>query len=167
MCELDYKEGWVLKNWCFRTLVLEKTYESPLDSKEIKLVNPKGNQLWIFTGRTDAEAEAAILCLPDGKIWHIGKDPDVGKNWRQKEKWMTEDNIVGWHHQLNGHVAVVVQFLSHIQLFATLWTTTDTSLSKLWEMVKDSEAWGPAVHGVVKSQIWLRDWTKANIYILY
>ena len=146
---------------------VEKTLETPLDSKEIKLANPKGNQLWLFTGRTDAVAEAPILCPPDGKIRHIGKDPDVGKKWRQVEKCVTEDNIAGWHHQLNGHVAIVVQLLSHIQLFATLWTATDMSLSKLWEMMKDSEAWHPANHGVTKSWIWLRDWTKASIYILY
>ena len=103
MWELDYKEGWALKNWCFWTAVLEKTLESPLDCKEIQLVHPKGNQSWIFTGRTDAEAEASILWPPDAKNWLTGKDPDAGKDWRQEEKWMTEDEMVGWHHQLNGH----------------------------------------------------------------
>ena len=100
MCELDYKEGWVLKNWCFRTLVLEKTYESPLDSKEVKLVNPKGNQPWIFIGRTDAEMP--ILWPPDVKSRLTGKDPDAGKDWRH-EKGMIESEMVGWCHWLNGH----------------------------------------------------------------
>ena len=102
MWELDYKESWVLKNWCFWTVVLEKTLESPLDSKEIKPVNPKGNQPWIFIGRTDTEAEAPILCPPDAKSWLIGIDPDAGKDRRQEEKGTTEDEMVGWHHQLNG-----------------------------------------------------------------
>ena len=103
MWELDYKESWVLKNWCFWTVVLEKTLESPLDCKEIQPVHPKGNQSWIFIGRTDAEAETPILWLPDAKNWLIGKDPDAGKDWRQVEKGMTEDKMVAWHHQLNGH----------------------------------------------------------------
>ena len=103
MWELDYKESWVLKNWCFWTVVLKKALESPLDSKEIKPVNPKGSQSWIFTGRTDAEAEAPILWPPDVKNWLTGKDPDAGKDWRQEEKGMTEDEMVGWHHWLNGH----------------------------------------------------------------
>ena len=102
MWELDHKEGWALKNWCFQTVVLEKTIESPLDSKEIKAVNPKGNQSWIFIGKTDAEAKAPILWPPDVKNWLVGKDPDAGKDWRQ-EKGTTEDEMVGWHHQLNGH----------------------------------------------------------------
>ena len=103
MWELDYKESWVPKNWCFWTMVLEKTLESPLDSKEIQPVHPKGNQSWIFIGRTDAEAETPILWPPDGKNWLIGKDPNAGKDSRQEEKGMTEDEIVGWHHQLDGH----------------------------------------------------------------
>ena len=103
MWELDYKESWALKNWCFWTVVLEKTLESPLNCKEIKPVNPKGNQSWIFIGRTDAEAEAPILWLPDEKSWLIGKDPDAGRDWRQEEKGMTEEEMVGWHHQLGGH----------------------------------------------------------------
>ena len=99
--ELDHKEGWVLKNWCFSTVVLEKTLESPLDSKEMKPVNPKGNQLWIFSGRTDAEAP--ILWPPYVKSWFTGKNRDAGNDWRQEEKGLTEDEMVGWHHQLNGH----------------------------------------------------------------
>ena len=101
MWELDYKESWVLKNWCFWIVVLEKTLESPLDCKEIHTANPKGNQSWIFTGRTDAEAEIQILCTPDVKNSLIEKDPDAGKDWRW-EKGTTDDEMVGWHHRLYG-----------------------------------------------------------------
>ena len=100
---MEHREGWVLENWCFQTKGLEKTLESPLDWKEIKPVNPKGNQPWTLTGRTDAETEAPILGLPDAKSWLIRKDPDAGKDWRREEKGMTEDEMVGWHHRLNGH----------------------------------------------------------------
>ena len=103
MWELDHKEVWVPKNWRFRTVVLEKTLESPLDCQEIKPVNLTGNQPWIFSGRTEAEAEAPILWLPVVKSQHTGKDPDAGKDWREEEKGMTEDEIVGWHHWLSGH----------------------------------------------------------------
>ena len=103
MWALDYKKSWVQKNWCFWTVVPEKTLESPLDCKEIQLVHPKGHQSWIFIGRTDAEVETLILWPPDVKNWLIGKDPDAGKDWGQEEKGMTEDEMVGWHHQLNGH----------------------------------------------------------------
>ena len=103
MWELDYKESWAPKNWWFWTVVLEKTLESPLDCKEIKPVNLKGNQSWIFTGRADVEADAPILWPPDVKNWLIGKDPDAGKDWRWEEKGMTGDEMVGWHHWLNGH----------------------------------------------------------------
>ena len=102
MWELDYKESWAPKNWCYWTVVLEKTLESPLDCKEIQPVHPKGNQSWIFIGRTDAEAEIPILWPPDVKNWLIGKDPDAGKDRGQEEKGMTEDEMVGWHHRLNG-----------------------------------------------------------------
>ena len=102
MWELDNKEGWVPRNWCFQTVVLEKTLESPLNSKEIKLVNPKGNQPRKFTGRTDAKAETPILWPPDVKNWLIGKDPDAGKDWRQKERRAAEDEMVRRHHWLNG-----------------------------------------------------------------
>ena len=101
--ELDNKEGWVPKNECFWTMVLEKTLESPLDCKEIKPVSPKGNQFWIFIGRTDGKAEVPILWPPDSKSWLIRKDSDARKDWRQEEKGATEDEIVGWHHQLKGH----------------------------------------------------------------
>ena len=101
--ELNYKESWVLKNWCFWTVVLEKTLESSLDSKGIKPVNSKGKQSWIFIGRTDAKTEALILWLPNVKRWLIGKDPNAGRDWRQEEKGITEDEMVGWHHRLNGH----------------------------------------------------------------
>ena len=136
MWELDYKESWELKNWCFWTVVLEKTLENPLDSKEIKPVHPKGDQSWIFIGRTDAEAEALILWPPDAKNWLTGKDPDAGKDWRQ-EKGMTEDEMVGWHHWLNGH-----------------------EFEQLQELVKYREAWCATVHGVTKSWTWLSDWTE-------
>ena len=128
MWELDYKESWALKNWCFWTVVLEETLESPLDCKEIHSVHPKGNQSWIFIGRTDAEAEIPILWPPDVKSWLIGKDHDVGKDWRQEEKGTTEDEMVGWHHWLYGH-----EFE---------WTPG---------VGMDREAWCAAVHGVAKS----------------
>ena len=103
MLELDYKESWVLKKRCFWTLLLEKTLDIPLNCKEIQPVHPKGNQSWIFIGRTDAEAETPILWPPDVKNWLGEKDPDAGKDWRWEEKGMTEDEMVGWHHWLDGH----------------------------------------------------------------
>ena len=129
MLELDHKERWVPKNWCFWTVVLEKTFESPLNCKEIQPVPTKGNQSWIFIGRTDAEAETPILWPPDVKSWLIGKDLGAGKDWGQGEKGLTEDEMVGWHHWLNG-----------------------PNLSKLQEIVKEREAWYAAVHGVAKSK---------------
>ena len=102
MWELDCKESWVPKDWCFLTVVLEETLESLSDCKEIQPVHPKGDQSWMFIGKTDDEAETPILWAPDAKDWLIGKDPDAGKDWRQKEKGPTEDDMVGWHHHLDG-----------------------------------------------------------------
>ena len=101
--ELDHKESWVLKNWCFWTVVLEKTLENPLDCKEIQPVHPKGNKSWIFIGRIDVKAETPILWPPDLKKWLIGKDPDAGKDWRQEEKGTTEDEMVRWHYRVSGY----------------------------------------------------------------
>ena len=139
MWELDYKENWALKDWCFWTVVLEETLKSPLDCKEIQPVHPKGIQSWIFIGKTDAEAETPILWPPDVKNWLIGKDP-AGKDWRHEEMEMTEDEMLGWHHWLDGH-----------------------KLSKLQELVINREAWHVAVHGIAKSQTQLCDWTELNI----
>ena len=137
MWELNNKKGWSPKNWFFQTVMLEKILESPLDSKEIKAVNSKENQTWIFIGRTDVEAEAPILWPPDAKSWLIWKDPDVGKGWGQEEKWVTEDEMIGWHHQLSRH-----------------------EFEQTQEVVKNREAWHAAVHGVAKSQTRLNDWTE-------
>ena len=103
MCELDCEESWAPKNWCFWTVVLEKTLESPLDCKEIQPVHPKEDQTWVLFGRNDAKAETLVLWLPHAKSWLIGKDSDAGRDWGQEEKGMTEDEMAGWHHRLNGH----------------------------------------------------------------
>ena len=103
MWELDCEESWAQKKWWFWTVVLEKTLESPLDCKEIQPAHPRRDQSWVFIGSTDVEAETPILWPPDVKSWFIGKNPDTGKDWRQKEKRMTEDEMVGWYHQLDGH----------------------------------------------------------------
>ena len=102
MWELDYEENWAPKNWCFWIVVLEKTLESPLDCKEIQPVHSKGDQPWVFFGRTDAKGETPVLWPPHAKIWLIGKDPDAGRDWGQEEKGMTQDEMAGWHHGLDG-----------------------------------------------------------------
>ena len=137
MWESNYKESWGPKNWCFWTVMLEKTLESPLDSKEIQPEHPKGNQSWIFTGRTDDEAETPILWPPDAKNWLIVEDPDAGKDRRQEKKGMTEDEMVGWDHWLDRHEFEQAPGVG-------------------------MESWCAAVHGVTKSWIWLNNWNELN-----
>ena len=136
MWELDHKEGWVPKNWCFCTVVLEKTLESPSDCKEIKPINPKENQPWIYMGKTGAEM--LVLWPPDGKNQLIGKYPNAGQDWRQEEKGTTEDEMVGWHHWLNGH-----------------------EFEQALEDGEGSKACCAVVHGVSKIQTWPSDWITA------
>ena len=140
MWELDYEESWAPKNWCFWTVVLEKTLESPLDCKETQPVHPKGDQSWAFFGRTDAKAETPILWPSDAKNWLIGKDPDAWKDWGQEEKGMTDDEMVGWHHWLDGHE--FEQGLGVGERQGNLATP---------------------FHGVATIRIWLSNWTEVNV----
>ena len=140
MWKLDCEEVWALKNWCFWSVVLEKTLESPLDFREIRPVHPKGDQSWVFFGRTDAKAETPILWPPHEKSWLIGKDSDAGRDWGQEEKGMTEDEMAGRHHRFDGH-----------------------GFGWLQELVMDSEACCAMVPGVAKSQT-LSDWTAPNFF---
>ena len=142
MWELDCEESWAPKNWCFWTVVLEKTLESPLDCKEIQPVHPKGELSWVFIGGTDVEAETPILWPPHVKSWLVGKHSDAGRDWGREEKGTIEDEMAGWHHWLDGRE------------------------SELWELVMDRKAWRAAIHGVSKSWTQLNDWTELNWRVL-
>ena len=143
MWELDYNESWVQKNWCFSTVVLEKTLESLLDCKEVKPVNPKGDQSWIVIGRTDAEAETPIFWPPDVKNWLIGKDPDAGKDWGQEEKGMTKHKMVGWHHWLNGHEFEQPLGVGDEQRSLVCWGCKESDMTERlnWLLDSDRASW--------------------------
>ena len=139
MWELDYNKSWALRNLCFWTVVLEKTLEGALDCKQIQPVHPKGNQSWMYIGRTDVEAETPIVWPPDMKSWLIGKDPDAWRDWGQEEKGTTEDEMVG-----------------------SITDSIDMGLGELWKLVLDRQAWCAAIHGVARSRTRLSDWTELN-----
>ena len=144
MWELEHKEGWAPKNWCLQTVVLGKSLESPLDCKEIQSVHSKADQSWVFFGRTDAKAGTPVLWPSDAKSQLFGKDPDAGKDWRQEVKEMTEDEMVGWHHWLNGH--------------------------EFEQIPGDSEgqgSWRAVIHGVAKSWTQFSNWTMNKIYMRF
>ena len=157
--ELDYKESSVLKNWCFWTLVLEKTLESPLNCKEIQPVHPKGHKSWIFIERTDAEVETPILWLPDVKNWLIWKDPDAGKDWRWEEKGMTEDEIVGWHHQL----------WTWVWLYpgSWWWTGKHGMLQSLEEEIANTSVFLPGKFHEHRSQMDCSPWSCKELCMTY
>ena len=152
MWELDYKESWVLKNWCFWTVVSEKILESPMDCKEIQPVHSKGNQSWIFIGRTDAEAETPVFWPSDAKNWLIGKDPHTGKDWRQEEKGMTEEEMVGWHHRLNGHEFEQALGVGDGQgglVCYSPWSCKESHTTERWnwtELIMGRGVWRATVH---------------------
>ena len=157
MWQLGHKEGWVLKNWCFWAVVLENTIESPLDSKEIKPVNPKGNQPWMFIGRTDDEVEAPILWPLDAKSQLIWKDPDAGKDWGQEEKRAAEDELAGWHHRLSGHAWVCAKSLQSCSSFCNPMDYSPPGSSALGVLHTRTLEW--VARPFSKESSHSRDWT--------
>ena len=168
MWELDHKESWALKNWCF-WIALEKTLESPLDCKEIQAVHPKGNQSWIFIGRTDADTETPIFWLSDAKKWLIGKDSDAGKDWRQEQKGTTEDEMVGWHHWLNGHEFEQARGVGDGQgslAFCCPWGHNESDTTELIVARdrggQDTYSFSLILSSVLLSQFFALDWINFN-----